>query len=283
VVALPDIDPVAHLMRRFLPAPVAYGLTRLKQYAQTGISYEFFRRQPGIARALLQGMAGRQLPDGYVEKHFTPSYNPWDERLCVVPNGDLFKAIRSGRASVVTDHIETFTETGIKLKSGEELHADIIITATGLVLQALGAATGSVDGVPIDFAQEISYKGVMYSGVPNLATTFGYINASWTLKADLISTYVCRTLKYMDKHGYDYIVPEAPPADDELKPFVEMQSGYFQRGMHLLPKQGTRAPWRVYQNYVLDTRMLRFGPVDDGVRLGSATEQVAEPSELVSV
>jgi monooxygenase len=283
VISLPDVDPLARLMSRVLPAPIAYGITRLKQYALTGISYELMRRHPERARVLLQGLAGRQLPDGYVEKHFTPRYNPWDERLCVVPNGDLFKAIRSGKASVVTDEIETFTETGIKLKSGEEFPAEIIVTATGLVLQALGGARGSVDGVEIDFANEVSYKGLMYSGVPNLATTFGYINASWTLKADLISAYVCRVLKYMDKHGYDYIVPGAPPAGEELKPFVELQSGYFRRGLHLLPKQGERAPWRVYQNYVLDTRMMRFGPVDDGVTFGRATAEAVESGELVSV
>lgn len=231
---------------------------------------------------MLQGRVGRELGQEMLERHFTPRYNPWDERLCVVPDGDLFKALRSGRASVVTDHIETFTPTGIRLKSGRELEADIIITATGLVLQALGGATGSVDGVPVDFAKEVSYKGVMYSGVPNLATTFGYINASWTLKADLISTYVCRLLRYMEEHGHDYVVPSAPPEGEPLEPFVSLQSGYIKRGMHLLPKQGARSPWRVHQNYLRDVWMLRYGPLDDGVSFGSATPQVAEPVQLLA-
>jgi cation diffusion facilitator CzcD-associated flavoprotein CzcO len=283
VASLPAVDPLAHLMRRFLPDTVAYGATRLKQFALTVGSYQLIRRFPNQARSLLQGAIAKQLGADYVAAHFTPRYNPWDERLCLVPDGDLFKALRSGKADVVTDHIERITERGILLQSGRELAADIIVTATGLVIQALGGATVAVDGVEIDFASEVTYKGLMFSGVPNFAVTFGYVNASWTLKADLISNYICRTLRYMDAHGHDYVVPSAPPAGEPLVPFLDgLTSGYVQRGMKVMPKQGSRWPWRANQNYLLDIRLLRFGPVDDAVTFGSATTEVAEAGELVT-
>jgi monooxygenase len=279
VVSLPAIDPIAQALRRVLPEKVAYGAIRVKQIGLQTISYRLLRRFPKQASAILRKQVARQLPgDASVEKNFKPRYDPWDERLCIVPDGDLFGALRSGKASVVTDTIETFTETGIKLTSGAELEADIIITATGLQLQFAGGAAVTVDGTPVDSADTVAYKGLMYSGIPNAAITFGYINASWTLKADLVSAYVCRLLKYMDEQGYDYVMPLAPPAGQPLHSFVDMQSGYFRRAAAILPKQGDRWPWRANQNYLLDYRLLKYGAVDDeGVRFGSASEPAASP------
>jgi monooxygenase len=289
VVSLPGIDPVAQVLRKLLPSSVAYGVVRAKQLGITMASFQFFRRLPKQARAALRQMAIRQLPEGYeVDTHFKPKYDPWDERLCVVPDGDLFRALRSGKAAIVTDRIESFTETGIKLASGNELEADIVVTATGLQLQVAGGAGLFVDGNEVDFSQTVAYKGLMYSGIPNAAVTFGYTNASWTLKADLIASYVCRLLKYMDDHGYDYVMPLAPPPDVPLRPFLDLQSGYIQRASGILPKQADRAPWRVYQNYILDYRLLKYAPVaDEGVQFGrvaarSGAAEASEAPELVA-
>jgi monooxygenase len=209
-------------------------------------------------------MAKRRLPEGYdVEKHFGPRYNPWDQRLCLAPNGDLFKTIRKGQADVVTDTIEKFTETGIKLDSGAELDADIIVTATGLNMQLLGGLTPTLNGEPIDLTKLMTYKGLMFSGIPNFAITFGYTNASWTLKADLVSEFVCRVLNYMDAKGFDTVVPEHPGASVDEQPFMDFTPGYFQRSMDLLPKSGSKAPWRLKQNYLLDLRLIRQGKVDE--------------------
>jgi monooxygenase len=216
-------------------------------------------------KSMLRKAAVKQLPDGYaVDTHFAPSYNPWDQRMCLIPDGDLFTAIRDGRASVVTDHIDTFTESGIRLKSGAELDADVVISATGLNLLAIGGMQLEVDGRTVDLSETVSYKGMMLSGVPNFAWTIGYTNASWTLKADLVAEYVSRLLKHMDQHDYAAVTPDAEGAT-ATNPFLDLASGYVARSVTELPKQGDRAPWRLHQNYVRDVRLLRRGPIDDDV------------------
>jgi monooxygenase len=211
----------------------------------------------GIERALGNGEAMRQ--------HFTPAYNPWEQRLCLAPNGDLFKAIRQGRVAIVTDHIETFTETGIRLRSGNELAADLVVTATGLELQLFGGMQVSVDGRNVDFSQALTYKGMMYDHVPNFASVFGYTNASWTLKCDLTCAYICRLLNYMDARGYRQCAPRRPAGSIAQAPWIDFSSGYVQRSLAFLPKQGTTAPWKLHQNYVLDLLALKFGSVADEV------------------
>ena len=262
--SLPLIDPVAERANRWLPARAAHVVNRWKAIAFSTAQYQLARKFPGYMRKTLLTMAKRRLPEGYdVEKHFGPSYNVWDQRLCLAPNGDLFKTIRHDQADVVTDTIDRFTKTGIKLSSGDELQADIIITATGLNMQLLGGLKPSRNGEPFDLTSLMTYKGLMFSGVPNFAITFGYTNASWTLKADLVSEFVCRLLNYMDANGFDTVEPQHPgDAVDEL-PFMDFNPGYFQRSMHLLPKSGSRAPWRLKQNYFFDMRMIRRGRVDD--------------------
>jgi cation diffusion facilitator CzcD-associated flavoprotein CzcO len=213
------------------------------------------------------------LGDEYALKHFTPQYNPWDQRLCLVPDSDLFSAIRDGRASVVTDHIESFTETGLQLKSGENLDADIIVTATGLVLKLLSGMRLTVDGATLDAPRTFVYKGMMFSGVPNLAFAIGYTNASWTLKCDLTAEYVCRLLNHMQRHGYASCTPRVNDPDVKEEPILDFTSGYVQRAIHTLPKQGSKTPWRLHQNYVRDLSMMRYGRVEDG-----AMEFAAAPS-----
>jgi cation diffusion facilitator CzcD-associated flavoprotein CzcO len=205
-----------------------------------------------------------------VDTHFAPDYNPWDQRLCLAPDGDLFTALRSGRASIATGQIERFTATGVRLASGQEVPADIIVTATGLNLLALGGMTLAVDGAEVDLPQTLAYKGMMLSGVPNFALTVGYTNASWTLKADLVARYVCRLLAHLEKAGYRSVTPVAPEVGDRdrLPPLIDLQSGYVRRSIAALPRQGPAAPWRLYQNYVRDVRLMRRGPLDDGVRFG---------------
>jgi monooxygenase len=226
--------------------------------------FNLARRRPARVKERLIEMVREELgPDYDVATHFTPRYNPWDQRLCLVPDSDLFVAIREGRASVVTDTIETFTERGLKLASGRELEADIIVTATGLKLNLLGDAAFSLDGREIELAKAMTYKGMMYSDVPNLASSFGYTNASWTLKADLTCEYVCRLLNHMAKTGTTVATPRRA-ADVEEEPFLDFTSGYVQRALAHLPKQGSRRPWKLYQNYALDLVTLRYGKVDDG-------------------
>jgi cation diffusion facilitator CzcD-associated flavoprotein CzcO len=228
--------------------------------------FQLARRKPARVKELILGGVRMALgPDYDVATHFNPRYNPWDQRLCLVPDGDLFKSIREKRASVVTSEIDRFTEKGIRLKDGSELEADIIVTATGLVLQVLGGMEVAVDGRVIDFARTLNYKGMMYSDVPNLASAFGYTNASWTLKCDLTCEYVCRLLNYMDRHGYKQCMPHnVDPTVAEL-PALSFSSGYVQRAIAKMPKQGSKRPWRLYQNYALDIVALRLGKVDDGV------------------
>ena len=269
VVSLPAKDRIANLLRMLLPDKIAYAITRWKNIRFQLLVYRRTRTKPDKIKRMMLDMVRKELgPDYDIEKHFTPRYNPWDQRLCLVPDSDLFHAIKSGKASVVTDHIDTFTEKGILLKSGEELEADIIITATGLDLVVLGGMRFIVDGRPVNFPDTVSYKGMMYSDVPNLLSTFGYINASWTLHADLIAGYACRLINHMDANGYRQCTPlvSAEYKDMQTLPWIsEFSSGYIQRVMHLFPKQGDREPWINTQNYKLDKKLLRYGPIDDGV------------------
>jgi monooxygenase len=264
VVARPAEDPFANRMRRRLPLKLAYAVTRWKNVLLGMYFYQLCKRKPERARELiLKGVRFLLGPDYDVQKHFTPRYNPWDQRLCLVPDADLFRAIRRKQVSVVTDQIETFTKTGIKLRSGDELPADLIVTATGLVLVPLGKARLSVDGRPVDPSKTFIYKGMMYSDVPNLASVFGYTNASWTLKADLVCEYVCRLLRHMERNGYRQCTPHVSDPDLKEEPWVTFSSGYIQRALAQQPKQGSKRPWKLYQNYALDLLSLRFGSLRD--------------------
>jgi monooxygenase len=262
--SLPAVDPIAEQTNKLLPAKAAHVVNRWRSIVFHTAEYQMARRFPSYFKKTLRMMAERRLPAGYdYDKHFSPSYKPWDQRVCVAPNGDLFKRIRSGQCDVVTDTIERFTRTGIKLTSGAELPADIIVTATGLNMQIVGGVKPSRNGEPIELTSLMTYKGLMFSGIPNFAMTFGYTNASWTLKADLVSEFVCRLLNYMDANGFDTVEPQHPgPEVDEL-PFMDFTPGYFQRSMALLPKSGSRAPWRLKQNYFFDMRLIRYGKVDE--------------------
>jgi cyclohexanone monooxygenase len=227
--------------------------------------FRLARRRPAAVKQRIIEMAAQQLgPEVDVAKHFTPRYNPWDQRVCLVPDGDLFVQLRAGRASVVTDTIDRFTPNGIRLASGQELPADIIVAATGLTLNVLGDLALTVDGTPFVPGDAMAYKGMMLSDLPNLAMAFGYTNASWTLKADLTAGYVCRLLNYMDSHGYTVACPQRDPAVP-AQPFLGFTSGYVQRAIALLPKQGDRKPWQVYQNYLADLFTIRWGRVADGI------------------
>lgn len=266
MVALPSRDAIATGLRRVLPERLAYSLTRWKQVSIGMLVFKLFRSRPALARRLLLGGVRRWLGDGAdVAANFTPRYNPWEQRLCVVPDGDFFKAMRGGRASVVTDTIDSFTETGIRLTSGAELEADLIVTATGLSLELVGGLQVSVDGVPVDWPNTLNYKGLMYSGVPNFASVFGYTNASWTLKADLIGEYVCRLLNHMQRHGLRQCTPHNADPRVGAEPWVDFSSGYLQRDLHRFPKQGSHGPWKLRQNYLHDLVSLRYGRLDDGV------------------
>jgi cation diffusion facilitator CzcD-associated flavoprotein CzcO len=262
---LPAVDAVANRLRRWLPARLAYPLVRIKNVLIGAAFFQLARRRPELAKKRLIRMVQERLPPGFdVEQHFTPRYNPWDQRVCVVRDGDLFKAIASAAVSVVTDHIDAFTVDGIRLKSGAIVQADIVVLATGLKLNLLGDIDFAVDEVPVQIGRSMAYKGAMLSGVPNLAYTFGYTNASWTLKAELTASYVCRLLRHMDSNGYRIAVPRQDPAVAE-ESFLDFTSGYVVRASGFLPKQGSRRPWKVYQNYFLDALTLRFGRIDDGV------------------
>jgi monooxygenase len=262
--SLPDVDPIAVKANKYLPEAAAHVVNRWKAIIFSTAQYQLARKFPKYMRKTLLTMAQRRLPEGYdVEKHFGPRYNPWDERLCLAPNGDLFKAIRKGNADVVTDTIDTFVPEGIRLNSGEVLDADIIVTATGLNLRLFGGAAIRRNGEPVDLTQSMSYKGMMLSGMPNMAFTIGYTNASWTLKADLVSEFVCRVLNYMDDNGFDTVVPEHPGDSVDERPLMDFTPGYVLRALDSLPKAGSKAPWKLKQNYFLDVRMIRQGKVDD--------------------
>jgi monooxygenase len=262
--SLPEIDPVAERANRLLPAKVAHVVNRWKAILFSTTQYQLARRFPDYMRKTLLTMAKRRLPEGYdVEKHFGPSYKVWDQRLCLAPNGDLFRTIRHGNADVVTDTIDRFTKTGIKLGSGEELQADIIITATGLNLQLFGGAEIRRNGGPVDLHETMAYKGMMLTGMPNMAFTIGYTNASWTLKADLVSEFFCRLLNYMDAHGFDNVVPQHPGDSVDERPLMDFTPGYVLRALEYLPKAGAVTPWRLKQNYLLDLQLIRRGRVGD--------------------
>ncbi len=262
--ALPDVDPFTVRMNKTLPEKPAYVVNRWKSILMQAAQYRISRRFPKFMRKTLMTMAERRLPQGYdVQKHFGPKYNPWDERLCLAPNGDLFKTIKAGKADVVTDTIERFTKSGIMLASGQELEADIIVTATGLNLQLFGGAVIARNGVPIELNDTMAYKGMMLTHMPNMAFTVGYTNASWTLKADLVSEFVCRVLNYMDAKGFDTVEPQHPGNKVDERPLMDFTPGYVLRALDYLPKAGHVAPWRLKQNYLLDLRLIRRGKVDD--------------------
>ena len=264
VLSLPARDRIAEALRRRLPRMLAYRLTRTKNIAVAMLFFRLSRRWPAQVKKNLIGMVRQALgPTHDVATHFTPRYDPWDQRVCFVPDGDLFSAIGSGRAEVVTDHVDRFTATGVRLASGRELEADIVVSATGLKLNLLGDVAFSLDGQALDLSQTLGYKGMMFSGVPNLIYTFGYTNASWTLKADLTADYASRLFAYMDKHGLSTATP-VRGAGIETRPFLDFSSGYVQRAIDMMPKQGSKAPWRLAQNYLVDLLQLRHGRIADG-------------------
>ena len=269
MVSRPDHDALANRMRKVLPEKMAYSITRFKNTWRQQLVYNKTRTDPDKVKKLLLGGIQLELGADYdIAKHFTPNYNPWDQRLCLVPNGDFFTAMREGKASVVTDHIASFTETGIQLTSGEHLEADVIVTATGLELVTLGEMDFIVDGKQVDFSQTWTYKGFAYSDIPNMASTFGYINASWTLRSDLTAEYVCRLLNHMRKKGVAQCTPRLREQDRNMKqrPWIDgFSSGYMQRMMHRMPRQGDHEPWINPQNYRRDKKMFKHSPIDDGV------------------
>ncbi len=271
LVARPSEDALANKLRKILPPMVAYGLTRWKRVLLQQYFFNLARRKPAhVKKLILGGVRLFMGPDYDVDRHFTPRYNPWEQRMCLVPDGDLFIALRKKQASIVTDRIRTFTETGLELESGDTLDADIIVTATGLDLEVLAGIAMTVDGKKLDPAKTFNYKGLMYSGVPNMASSFGYTNASWTLKCDLTCEYVCRLLNFMQKNGYAQCTPNLDDASITAQPWVDFSSGYVQRSLAKFPKQGSKAPWKLRQNYALDIMTLRFGRIDDGTMAFSA-------------
>ena len=278
VVSLPGQDPLARSLRRFLPAKLVYPIVRWKNVLMTMLVFQLSRRRPEVMKAMIRKGLERRLPAGYdIDTHFKPRYNPWDQRMCLVPDGDLFEAISQGRASVVTDHVDTFTEKGLRLTSGAELEADLVVTATGLNMVPLGGVDIAVDGRRVEFPETLTYKGMMLSGVPNLAFAVGYTNASWTLKCELTSEYVCRLLNHMDERGRQICTPHNrdPSVTDEA--LIDFSSGYVMRAIDLFPRQGSKAPWRLYQNYARDLVLLRFGAIEDDALEFSAPKSAAQP------
>ena len=270
IVARPATDAFADKVRRYLPAMIAHAIIRWKNVLLTQLSFLISRRNPAFVKKGIRKGVVEALPDGFdVDTHFAPRYDPWDQRLCLVPDGDLFHAISDGRAEVVTDTIDTFTSGGIRLASGTEIAADVVVTATGLNLLFLGGVALDVDGVPVSPGDTIAYKGLMLCGVPNLADTFGYTNASWTLKADLTAEYVCRLLAAMEACGMRQCTPIAPDPTLPTEPFIDFSSGYVTRAADQMPRQGKTTPWRLHQNYLRDTWLLRHGPVVDGMVLSN--------------
>jgi cyclohexanone monooxygenase len=264
VVSRPAEDNFSLTLQKYLPMKWAYQITRIKNVSFGMLTYQFARRKPEFVKRYLVKMAAKQLRSDEQAKHFSPDYKPWDQRLCLVPDGDLFKQIRRGNASVVTDTIQAVTENGIELKSGKTLEADIIVSATGLTLNLLGDIQIEVDGKPFKASQAMAYRGMWLSDLPNAIMTFGYTNASWTLKADLTAVYTCRLLNYMRKKGYRKAVP-IRDAQVEEQDYLSFTSGYVQRARDVLPKQGKIAPWQVNQNYLKDIFLIKYGRLNDGV------------------
>ncbi len=266
IMSLPSVDKISQGMRRFLPDAAVWRMTRRRNITIQRALYGLARSRPGVVRNLILKSAAKQLRGTSDLANFTPEYDPWDQRLCVVPDGDLFRVVRDGRADIVTDRIETFTEKGIKLVSGQELEADVIIAATGLNVQMLGGASVEVDGEPVALNQNVTYKGVLVEGIPNASMIFGYTNASWTLKADIACEYTCRLLNYMDRHGYTQVVAHATDADRSTDSVLgSLDSGYVRRGNDRLPRQGTHGPWKVRNDYVRDVPVLKLGAINDGI------------------
>ena len=266
ILTLPAIDKISEQMRRVLPDSVVFSMTRRRNIALQRGLYKLSRSRPGIVRSLILKAAERQLHGASDMVNFSPRYKPWDERLCIVPNGDLFKALRSGDAEIVTDTIDRFTASGVRLTSGRELPADVIITATGLNVQMMGGGELEVDGEPVQLHERLTYKSVLLEGVPNASLVFGYTNASWTLKADLAAEYTCRLLNHMDRRGYTQVVARATPADHGTGSVLDtLNSGYVRRAEAVLPRQGLRAPWHVRNDYVRDIPVLKYGAIEDGV------------------
>jgi monooxygenase len=270
VASVPSKDPIAGRLRKMMPKGLAYRAVRLKNVLVSMTLFWLVRKNPGAANKRLIGLVREALgPDYDVDKHFSPRYNVWDQRVCAVPDADLFDAIKAGKVSVVTDTIETITETGLKLTSGETLSADIIVTATGIEMQLMGGATLFLDGAPVEMPKTMIYKGMMIGGVPNLSYVIGYNNASWTLKADLSSAHACRILNHMDRRGLVQAVPKLDPTEMSSGNFFGLTSGYLTRAQAMVPKQGVRHPWKVHHNYARDYASLKLGKVDDGVLMFS--------------
>jgi len=274
----PAADPIANVLRKVLPADRAYAAIRWKNVRLGTAAYNLCRKRPARVRALLRKITVKRLPAGFdVDTHFTPSYQPWDQRMCLVPEGDFFAAVRAGKADVVTDHIEAFTATGLRLRSGAELEADVVVTATGLNLLPLGGIQLTVDGTPVTISDRVAYMGMMLDGVPNLAFALGYTNASWTLKVDLVSSFVARLFLSMRQRGDAVVTPRLPAEAMDTSPFIDMTSGYFERSRASLPLQGDRSPWRLQQHFVKDAILFR-GPVDDpALEFRPATVRAGHP------
>ena len=269
IVSRPSRDAIARWAQRRLPRRFADRAVKWKNVLLGIFFFTRARKHPAKVREAILKMAADELPPGYdVERHFSPGYDPWDQRLCLVPDGDLFAAVGAGRAAIVTERIDCFTEGGLRLASGEELEADIIVTATGLSVKLLGGIELDVDGERVEVADKLSYKGMMLNDVPNMALSFGYTNASWTLKCDLTSRYVCRLLNHMDRHGWSFCVPRLPEGTIEREPLIDFSSGYVQRAAGSLPGQGAKPPWRVHQNYVRDRAALRFRSLTEAMEFG---------------
>ncbi|MND71349.1 putative FAD-containing monooxygenase MymA [compost metagenome] len=284
IASVPSIDFVYDKMRKVLPEDLAYKLTRARNIGMQRGIYALAQKQPKLLRKLLLKSIEMQLKGKVDMKHFTPSYNPWDQRLCVVPDGDLFKILRSGQASIETDQIEQFTEKGILLKSGQHLDADIIVSATGLEIQILGGIKATIDGKPMDTSKHMLYQGIMVSDVPNMAMIIGYINASWTLKVDIAAEYICRLINYMDKNGYDEVIAQGDQTElMEDTVMGSLSSGYIARAADVMPKQGKHAPWNVTNNYLADRKILKNARFDDGVlKFEKRTKQSLPKPKLVS-
>ena len=277
VMTIPQDDAMVNGLRKLLPEKWVYRITRTRNISLSWLMYNYCKTFPNHARKLIYKLTRKQVGADFDMKHFTPSYNPWDERLCAVPDGDLFKAIREKQVAVVTDHIDTFTKDGIKLKSGEELQADIVITATGLDVEMFGKMEVQIDNKPLVAKEKMVYRGFLMEDLPNAGMVFGYTNASWTLKADLITEWMCRLLNHMDKTGNSVVVPRNFDDSVEHRPFVDMESGYIQRALDKAPKQGSKIPWKLAQNYAVDLLMLRFGKVSDPrLRFSKAARPLAD-------
>lgn len=272
VINLPQRDALSNALRRVLPETWVYRLARGRNVTLQLVFYKLAKRFPNLVRRILLGLVRRQLGERVDLRHFSPRYKPWDQRVCAVPDGDLFRVLRQGKAQVVTDEIERFTVHGIRLKSGEELTADVIVSATGLQLQLFGGIDVSVDGAPFEAPTSMGYRGIMLRDLPNLAVVMGYTNASWTLKADLSSEYFCRLIRHMDAIGQRQVTPRDTGGRVRPEPFLDLQSGYIERASHLLPAQGDRVPWKLHQNYLLDLALLRYGKLEDDYLVFSAPQ-----------